>query len=148
MDENPPLSPNSSDDAFDHLDDNFSFFLSPPKRARPTFDSTFMLNGYSYTKNNCSKDGLRAYYLCKRYRAKEKCRAKLTMSADGEVNVDACHTCLQSGQVENVVVGQIYDATKEIKLMIEESSIDDVAKPVAAIARRIFDEIKAKYRSK
>jgi hypothetical protein len=70
------------------------------------------------------------------------------MSADGELNVDACHSCLQSGQVGNVTVGKIYDATKEIKLMIEESSMDDVAKPVALIARRIFDEIKAKYHGK
>lgn len=147
MDANPPPSP-TLDEAFDHLDDNFAFFLSPPKRARPTFDSTFMLNGYAYTKNNCSKDGTTAYYNCSKYRAAQKCKAKLKMSAGGEIKLNSCHTCLQSGQIENVVIGQIYDATKEIKLMIEESSIEDVAKPVSAIARRIFDEIKEKYRGK
>ena len=144
---------------FDLADDSFLFFVSPIKKPpsppspakKPrvvALESTFQLNGYNYTKNSSSKDKRTAYYLCSKYRGVQKCKAKLTRNSEGECKLNDCHTCLQSGQSGNVVIGQIFDATQEIKLMVEASSMEDVGKPVSVIARRIFDEIKAKYYGK
>ena len=143
---------------FHNIDDSFLFYLSPPKKPQSpakkprvdfSFESTFQLNGYSYTKNSTSKDKRTAYYLCKKYRSRSAlCKARMTRNSEGECILDDCHTCLQSGQVGKVVIVEIFDATQEIKLMVEASSMEDVGKPVSMIARRIFDEIKAKYHGK
>ena len=137
MDNNP--DPTISMDMFDSIDDSFLFNLSPPKKPQSPakkprveffFESTFQLNGYSYTKNSTSKDKRTAYYLCKKYRS-ASCKARMTRNSEGMCVLDDCHTCLQSGQVGKVVIGEIFDATQEIKLMVEASSMEDVGKPVS-----------------
>jgi hypothetical protein len=62
--------------------------------------------------------------------------------------VKGIHNCKQNGSIKTAEIGEIYDASAEIKEMIQESSIEDVSKSVQSIAKRVFGEIQQKHKGR
>jgi hypothetical protein len=115
-----------------------------PSPSGPLFKSKIIYNSFKWTK----KDGYKKtdYYQCPSFRSPMLCNATLKLTADGQILVKGSHICGQDGTLENVVVGEIYDAEYEMKTMIENNCLLDQNKTASEVAKSVFNDIVLKYR--
>jgi FLYWCH zinc finger domain len=152
-------------DGWDHTEEelvfDFGVMESPVKKQRASESSEIVIvtelpedyafplkltyNGYVYSKKTISKNKEKGFYNCPSYRAPHFCKANVVLGSDGSIISRDNHTCKRNGNMAAKKIGEVYDATEEMKKMIAEGCLEDASKGASEVAKRIFEQTTIKY---